>query len=196
MKKPLKIILAITGASGSIYAQRIIHYLERCTNQQMSFDIVLSSNAKDVWQHELGTDPYKSINHKIYNKDDFFAPFASGSANYDSMIICPASMGSIGRIANGISDDLISRAADVILKERKKLIIMARETPYNLIHLRNMTTLTEAGAMIIPATPSFYSKPKTITELVDTVVVRILQAVDIETNSYQWGNEQPPKTSK
>ena len=187
MNKSSKLILAITGASGSIYAQRIIYYLNEFSDQYESFDIVFSKNAQDVWNHELGLDPSTIIDQNIYSPNDFYAPFASGSANYSTMIICPASMGSIGRIANGISDDLISRAADVMLKERKKLIIVARETPYNLIHLRNMTQLTESGAIILPATPSFYSKPKNITELVDTVVLRVLSAAGIKTNSYKWG---------
>ncbi|MCK5847193.1 MAG: UbiX family flavin prenyltransferase [Bacteroidales bacterium] len=190
MNKESKIILAITGASGSIYAQRIIHFLEKHSNQYDKFDIVFSKNAQDVWLHELGSNPKELIKQKIYEPKDFYAPFASGSANYDTMIICPASMGSIGRIANGISDDLISRAADVMLKERKKLIVVARETPYNLIHLRNLTQLTEAGAIILPATPSFYSKPKNIIELVDTVVYRILASIGLEFDSYEWGESE------
>jgi len=187
MNKKSKIVLAITGASGSIYAKRIIHYLEKYSDQYDSFSIVFSKNAKDVWEHELGNSDFDKINHKVFAPNDFYAPFASGSSDYNCMIICPASMGSIGRIANGISDDLISRSADVMLKERKKLIIVARETPYNLIHLRNMTSLTEAGAIILPATPSFYSKPNSIDELVDTVVLRILQMAGIETDTYKWG---------
>lgn len=189
MNSKSKIVLAITGASGSIYAQRLIYYLEKFSDQFGGFELVFSKNAKDVWKHEIGDNSYEEIHQKMYAKDNFYAPFASGSSDFDAMIICPASMGSIGRIANGISDDLISRAADVMLKERKKLIIVARETPYNLIHLRNMTTLTEAGAVILPATPSFYSIPKDITELVDTVVFRILKSVGIETNSYKWGED-------
>ncbi len=187
MDKSSKIVLAITGASGSIYAQRIINYLEKYSEQFNDFDIVFSKNAQDVWLHELESNPKKEISQKIYTPNDFYAPFASGSAKYDAMIICPASMGSIGRISNGISNDLISRAADVMLKERKKLIIVARETPYNLIHLRNMTQLTEAGAIILPATPSFYSKPKNIIELVDTVVLRALALLGININGYKWG---------
>ncbi len=187
MNKNSKLVLAITGASGSIYAQRIIYYLEKYSNQFDSFDIIFSKNAKDVWRHELNEASLNAINQRVFDSNDFYAPFASGSANYDAMIICPASMGSIGRIANGISNDLISRAADVMLKERKKLIIIARETPYNLIHLRNMTSLTEAGAIILPATPSFYSLPQNITELVDTVVLRVLQSVGIEVDAYKWG---------
>ena len=190
MEKSSKIILAITGASGSIYANRIIHYLEKFANQYDSFSIVFSKNAKDVWKHELENNDFDSLNQKVYATNDFYAPFASGSSDYNYMIICPASMGSIGRIANGISDDLISRSADVMLKERKKLIIVARETPYNLIHLRNMTSLTEAGAIILPATPSFYSKPKNIEELVDTVVIRTLQLIGIKTDTYKWGDNK------
>ena len=189
MEKSSKIVLAITGASGSIYAERMIHYLEKYANQYESFSIVFSKNAKDVWKHELGNSEFDKLNQKTYEPNDFYAPFASGSSDYNYMIICPASMGTIGRIANGISDDLISRSADVMLKERKKLIIIARETPYNLIHLRNMTSLTEAGAIILPATPSFYSKPTSIEDLVDTVILRILQLMGIKTDTYKWGVE-------
>jgi len=109
-----------------------------------------------------------------------FVPFVSGSARFDSMVVIPASMGTIGRIAHGTSDSTVARAADVFLKERRRLILVPRESPYNLIHLRNMATLTEAGATIIPASPSFYTKPKTITELVDTVVARILDHLGID----------------
>ena len=187
MTKKTKIVLAITGASGSIYASRLMHYLHKYSSQFESFDIVFSKNAKEVWKHELQNEDYLHFEETVFDNNNFYAPFASGSADYDMMIICPVSMGTIGRIANGISDDLISRAADVMLKERKKLIIVARETPYNLIHLRNMTQLTEAGAIVIPATPSFYSLPKNIIELVDTVVLRILQVAGFEVNGFRWG---------
>ena len=127
---------------------------------------------------------------KVYGKEDFFAPFASGSAGYDALIICPCSMGTLGRIASGISNDLITRAADVLLKERKKLICVVRETPYNLIHLRNMTAVTEAGGIICPATPSFYSKPQTIEEAAETVVDRALQLAGIDIKTYRWGAQK------
>jgi len=122
-----------------------------------------------------------------YDNKDFYAPFASGSSTFDTMIICPSSMGMLGRIANGVADDLITRAADVMLKERRKLIIVPRETPYNLIHINNMKLLTEAGAVILPATPSFYSRPKNIDELVLTVVDRIMDQAGFNINTGRWG---------
>ena len=124
---------------------------------------------------------------KQYNNHNFYAPFASGSAQYDTLIIIPASMGMVGRIAHGVSDDLITRAADVILKERRTLILVPRETPYSLIHLTNMKLLTEAGAIIAPATPSFYSKPSSITELASTVTHRILDLAGFEVPTKRWG---------
>lgn len=147
----------------------------------------MSDNAVVNWEIEIGAFNRNEWPFDFYNKNDFNAPFASGSTKYESMIICPCSMGLLGRIANGISDDLTSRAADVMLKERRKLIIVPRETPYNLVHLRNMTLLTEAGAIICPATPSFYSKPQTLEQIVDTVVDRILDLAGIENQSYRWG---------
>lgn len=184
-----KIIIAVTGASGSIYAQQIINKLnDRDISREIEeVNIVFSSNAQDVWLHELGNFNATKIPFKIYGKNDFHAPFASGSAGFDTMIIIPCSMGTLGRIAQGISNDLISRAADVILKERRKLILVTRETPLSLIHINNMKTITEAGGVICPATPSFYSKPKTINELTQTVIDRALNLAGFETNSYRWG---------
>ncbi len=188
MKK--KIIIAITGASGSIYAKRILEKLQVLQDQIESCGIVFSSNAREIWKYELGSIPQEfSQTFTVYEKGDFYAPFASGSAGYDTMIIIPCSMGTLGRIASGVSDDLITRAADIILKERKKLILVVRETPYNLVHLRNMTLLTEAGAIIAPATPSFYSLPQTIDDVVDTVIDRILDLAGFENKGYRWGGE-------
>jgi 4-hydroxy-3-polyprenylbenzoate decarboxylase len=147
----------------------------------------MSSNAKQVWQTELQNNSYENYSIKFYDKTDFSAPFASGSAQYNIMIVVPCSMGMLGRIANGISDDLITRAADVVLKERRKLIIVPRETPYNLIHIKNMETITLAGGIICPATPSFYSIPKTFEELAKTVIDRIIQLAGIDLISYKWG---------
>jgi 4-hydroxy-3-polyprenylbenzoate decarboxylase len=181
-----KIVLGIGGSSGSIYAKRIIDKLAY-NNLEVEVGIVMSDNAKINWEIELGTFDKDNIPFKIYGKNDFNAPFASGSAKYDTMIICPCSMGLLGRIANGLSSDLMTRSADVILKERRKLIIVPRETPYNLIHIENMKTLTLAGAIICPATPSFYSKPSTIEELIDTVVDRILDLAGFDLKTYRWG---------
>lgn len=187
MIKKHKIVVAITGASGSIYAKRLLLYLDKLQEQIERVDVVFSSNAKQVWEHEIGDKSFDSLSFKTYGKMDFNAPFASGSAAYTSMIIIPASMGTIGRISNGISDNLINRAADVMLKERAQLIVVARETPFNLIHLRNMTQLTEAGAIVLPASPSFYSRPANINEVVDTVVHRILKIIGLKFDAYTWG---------
>jgi 4-hydroxy-3-polyprenylbenzoate decarboxylase len=187
MNQKQKIIIAITGASGAVYARRLLSYFEQNTAQYDRVDVVFSKNARDVWKHELGDESFDELPFRQYAPDDFYAPFASGSAGYDSMIICPCSMGTLGRIANGISNDLISRAADVMLKEGKQLIVVPRETPFNLIHLRNMTQLAEAGGVIIPAIPSFYSKPETVEAVADTVVHRILQRAGFPVDSFRWG---------
>jgi 4-hydroxy-3-polyprenylbenzoate decarboxylase len=187
MSRGRKIVVAITGASGSIYAKRLLDYLQQIPDQYDCVDLVFSKNAKEVWRHELGGESYNDFSFKEYEPNDFYAPFASGSAGYDTMIVCPSSMGTMGRIANGISNDLITRAADVMLKEGKQLVLVPRETPFNLIHLRNMTQLVEAGAVIIPAIPSFYSKPETIEQVADTVVHRILQRLGFEVDTFRWG---------
>lgn len=186
----MKIAIAITGASGAIYPKVMLDKLSTIKDNFEDISVVWSSNAQDVWQLELGHKLYEQYPFKVYGKDDFFAPFASGSAGYDALIICPCSMGTLGRIAAGISNDLITRAADVLLKERKKLICVVRETPYNLIHLRNMTAVTEAGGIICPATPSFYSKPQTIEEAAETVVDRALQLAGVDIKSYRWGEKK------
>ena len=189
-KEKNKIIVAVTGASGGIYAKVLFDRLIALKNQISSVGVLMSDNAKFVWESELGNNNYKNLPYKFYDKMDFMAPFASGSANYKTMIICPCSMGTMGRIASGISNDLTTRAADVILKERRKLIIVARETPYNLIHINNMKKITEAGGIICPATPSFYSNPKTFEELAATVIDRVITLTELEYKSYSWGEEQ------
>ena len=182
-----KIIVAITGASGSIYAKVLLDKLLTVQNQWAELSVILTDNAKDVWKTELDNDDYKNYPVKFYTQQDFMAPFASGSGQYNVMIIIPCSMGTLGRIAGGISNDLITRAADVILKERRKLICVARDTPYNLIHIRNMETITLSGGIICPATPSFYSKPKTLEDVAATVVDRVLDLAGLQMNSYRWG---------
>ena len=190
MKKEKKnIIIAVTGASGSIYAKVLFDKLIILKEQINNVGILMSDNAKTVWKTELGDSSYKDYPFKFYNKLDFMAPFASGSSNYTSMIVCPCSMGTLGRIASGISNDLTTRAADVVLKERRKLVIVARETPYNLIHIENMKKITEAGGIICPATPSFYSNPKTFNELALTVVDRAINLIELENNAYKWGDK-------
>jgi 4-hydroxy-3-polyprenylbenzoate decarboxylase len=182
-----KIIIGITGASGSIYGKKLLEKLGELPDQIAECSVIFSANAKNVWNYEIGPFDPAQIKFKIYEPDDFFAPMASGSAGYDSMIICPCTMGTLGRIAAGISNDLMTRAADVILKERKKLILVTREMPFSLIHINNMKLLTEAGAVICPASPSFYNKPEKIEELIMTVVDRVLKLVGFEFPSFRWG---------
>jgi flavin prenyltransferase len=182
-----KIVIAITGASGSVYAKVLLTKLSLLKDQIEEISVVITENAKSVWQTELGNEEYKNFDVKYYSQQDFNAPFASGSGQYNTMIIVPCSMGTLGRIATGISNDLITRAADVVLKERRKLICVARDTPYNLIHIKNMETITLAGGIICPATPSFYSLPKTIEEVAATVVDRIIDLAGLKQDSYRWG---------
>lgn len=182
-----KIIIAITGASGSVYAKVLLDKLMHLENQWDELSIVMSNNAKEVWKTELNNDHYNNYNANYFDKNDFSASFASGSAKYNIMIIIPCSMGILGRIAGGISDDLITRAADVTLKERRKLILVVRDTPYNLIHIKNMETVTLAGGIICPATPSFYSHPTTIEEVAATVVDRVLDLAGLDLKTFRWG---------
>jgi 4-hydroxy-3-polyprenylbenzoate decarboxylase len=182
-----KIVVAITGASGSIYPKILLTKLQAIKDQWSSLSIVITENARLVWKTELGDEDYDSFDATYFSKNDFMAPFASGSGDYNVMIIVPCSMGTLGRIALGISDDLISRAADVVLKERRKLICVVRETPYSLIHIRNMETITMAGGIICPATPSFYSRPATIEEVASTVVDRVLDLAGLKINTFRWG---------
>ena len=184
-----KVVVAITGASGSIYAKVLLTKLCQLKDQIEELGVVMTENAKDVWKTELGDEDYKNYDVKYFGQKDFYAPFASGSGQYSTMIIIPCSMGTLGRIASGISSDLITRAADVILKERRKLICVARDTPYNLIHIKNMETITLAGGIIAPATPSFYSLPKTIEEVAATVVDRVIDLAGLQQNSYRWGEK-------
>ncbi|WCT15009.1 UbiX family flavin prenyltransferase [Mucilaginibacter jinjuensis] len=185
-----KIVVAVTGASGSIYAKVLFDQLIKLQNQIDKVAVVMSDNAKEVWKYELQNDDYKNYPFDFYQKNNFFAPFASGSARFDTMVVVPCSMGTLGRIAAGTSDDLICRAADVILKERRRLILVARDTPLNLIHIRNMQTVTEAGGIICPAVPSFYSLPKTIEDVALTVVNRVVDLMGLDHQSYRWSEEQ------
>lgn len=184
-----RIVIGVTGASGSIYAKLLLEKLQLYDDQWEEIGLVMSDNARAVWETELENTAYNELPFKTYGQHDFFAPFASGSARYDVMIICPCSMGTMGRIAHGISNDLITRAADVILKERRKLICVLRDTPYNLIHIDNMRIITEAGGIICPATPSYYSKPRTMEELAATVVDRVLELAGIVLQTFRWGED-------
>jgi len=188
-QKKHKIIVAVTGASGAIYAKSLLEKLVQNNHQIAVCDVVFSEQAKVVWEHELSEKPIIPKGFTVYEHNNFFAPFASGSANYDCMIICPCTMGTMGRIASGLANDLITRAADVMLKERKKLILLTRETPLNLIHINNMKTITEAGGIICPANPSFYHKPKTIEEAVFTVLNRVLDLAGFIVDYKRWIDE-------
>lgn len=182
-----RIVIGVTGASGAIYAKVLFDRLLQLHEQVEACGVLFSTNARQVWQFELGNRDFEQLPYRLYAPDDFLAPFASGSAGYDAMIICPCSMGTLGRIASGISNDLMTRAADVMLKERRKLVLVIRETPYNLIHINNMKKVTEAGGIICPATPSFYSKPASFEELALTVVDRALSLAGFEVKGYSWG---------
>jgi 4-hydroxy-3-polyprenylbenzoate decarboxylase len=179
-----KIVVAVTGASGSIYASRLFNALS-AVEPQPEVGVVLSKNALDVWHFELGTAP--DIPFKQYDRSDFRAPFASGSAKYTEMVVVPCSMGTLGRIAHGISDDLTTRAADVILKERRRLICVVRDTPYSLVHIENMRLVTLAGGIIVPASPSFYSRPQSFEALADTVIHRVMDLMGFAPEAYRWG---------
>ena len=181
----MKIIVAITAASGAIYARQLLDTLI-ASDEVERIAVVYSTNARAVVEHEGVTLPYSS---KIveYDNADMFASIASGSARWNAMVVVPSSVGTIGRVATGVSQTLIERAADVMLKECRRLIFVVRETPYSLIHLRNMTTLTEAGAVILPATPSFYSQPQDIEALCQTVTERITAMLGLEGKRYEWG---------
>jgi len=182
-----RIIIGVTGASGALYGKRLIEKIAQLKDHIAQAGIIFSNNAKDVWKYELGSLDLEQFPFPVYAPDDLFAPPASGSAGFDAMIICPCSMGTLGRIASGVSNDLMTRAADVILKERKKLILVTREMPYSLIHLNNMKLLTEAGAIICPASPSFYSKPETTDDIIMTVVDRVLKLAGFDFPSFAWG---------
>jgi len=183
----MKIIVAVTGASGSIYAQRLIELLEKGRH---SISLVASEYAAQVIQTEIGQlKTGKQV--RKYNNRSMNAPFASGSAIYDAMVIIPCSMGTLARIAAGSSEDLILRAADVFLKEKRKIILVPRETPFNSIHARNVLAVIEAGAHVVPAMPSFYTKPKTLNDAVDTVVARVLDALGVKNPiAKRWGEDK------
>ncbi|MBC6992728.1 UbiX family flavin prenyltransferase [Neolewinella lacunae] len=184
-----KIVVAIGGSSGSIYAKLLLDRLVELRGQWQAVGVVLTDNGRYNWELELGKFDPAAYPFDFYAKRDFRAPFASGSARYGTMIVCPCSMGLLARMATGVSEDLITRAADVVLKERRRLIVVPRETPLSLIHLRNMTALTEAGGIICPAIPSFYGGAETKEEIARTVVDRVLDLAGLELDSYRWGEE-------
>ena len=192
------LVIAITGASGGIYGVRL---LERAAERVGEVHLVVSRQGAKVLRHETGMEvefpPVGQVGNlpaaervRLYHPDDLEAPFASGSNACDAMAIIPCSMGTAGRIAAGVSDDLITRAADVMLKERRPLVLVPRETPLNLIHLRNLTALCEAGAVILPAMPAFYTRPERVEDLVDFVVERALRHLGIEGELRHTGGEK------
>src|SRR6266436_5432225 len=179
----MKLVIAATGASGSIYLQRLLEQIDTVAHE---VHLVLSGHAKQVAKQELGAFkiPKAVVQH---GDNDMNVPFVSGSARFDAMVIVPCSMATIGRIASGSSDTALLRAADVFLKERRKFIVVPRETPWNLIHARNIVTLLEAGAVVLPAIPSFYSRPSSLVDVVDTVVWRILDQIGLPNpRAYRW----------
>ena len=186
-QQKIKLIVGVTGASGAIYAKVLFDSLLPLNDQLSEVADLFSDTAKVVWEYELGSFDFAKLPFSFYKKNDFYSPVASGSAGYNAMIIVPCSMGTLGRIASGISNDLMTRSADVMLKERRKLVLVTRETPLNLIHINNMKTVTEAGGIICPASPSFYSRPTSIEQVAATVTNRALSLAGFELNGFQWG---------
>lgn len=189
--RPRKIVVAVGGASGSIYAQRLLASLAALRDQGQALEVAVcfSTAGEQVWKHETGSAPV--VPFRRYELRDFHAPFASGSAGWDAMVVIPCSSGGLARIAHGMSDDLIGRAADVMLKERRPLVLVFRETPLSMVHLENMVAATRAGATILPACPSFYSHPTSMEALVDTVNARVLDHLGVHNRLMpRWGDEQ------
>ena len=185
MKNKRNIIIAVTGASGSIYARLLCQRLAQVEEVER-IALIVTRNGEEVCRYEDVASWMANPRFTRYDNDNLFAPPASGSASFDAMVIIPCSMGMAGRIAAGISNDLTSRAADVMLKERRRLILVPREAPLSTIHLRNLTTLSECGAIICPAAPSFYSHPQDIENLCETIIERILTLLGVETPHYEW----------
>ncbi|HJN76467.1 MAG TPA: UbiX family flavin prenyltransferase [Myxococcota bacterium] len=188
----MKLVLGITGASGAPYAAAMVRWLAGPGRDAgIEAHLVFTKTGRLVWQHEVGTDP-REHDLPIWGPLELTAPFASGSARFDAMAVLPCSAGSLARIANGISADLVGRAADVMLKERRRLVLCVREAPYSLVHLRNMQQVCEAGAVILPASPSFYGKPENIEALVDNVVGRVLDQLAVDNDlAHRWTGMKP-----
>ncbi len=186
----MKIVIAATGASGTIYLQRLLEQIDPAAHE---VHLIMSAHAKQVAAQETGgfQIPAGILQHA---ENDLNVPFVSGSARFDAMVIVPCSMATLGRIASGSSDSALLRAADVFLKERRKLVVVPRETPWNLIHARNVVTLLEAGAVVLPAIPSFYSRPASVNDVVDTVVWRILDQIGLPNpRTYRWPADSAKK---
>jgi 4-hydroxy-3-polyprenylbenzoate decarboxylase len=188
----VKIVIGVGGASGSPYAKRLLDFLAReGPAAGVSVDLVFTTTARQIWAHEIGSPP--DYPFRAWKNRDLTAPFASGSAGYDAMAIVPCSAAGLARVAYGVSSDLMGRAADVMLKERKRLVLLLRETPISLIHARAIAQAVEAGAFVMPASPSFYSQPRTIDALVDTVVSRVLDRLGIPNELMRRWNGLSPQ---
>jgi 4-hydroxy-3-polyprenylbenzoate decarboxylase len=188
----MKLVVAVSGASGAPYAKRLLDFLgAHAAAERVHVDLVFTETGRQVWEHELGAPP--PYPWKVWSPRDFTAPFASGSAGYDAMVVIPCSAGALARIAHGLSTDLVGRAADVMLKERRRLVLVLRETPLSLVHARALVAATEAGAIVLPAAPSFYSRPATVEALVDTVVARVLDKLGLPNDLMKrWTGLPPP----
>lgn len=183
-----RIVVAVTAASGAVYARLTLEALLE-SPQVERIALICSDNAREVAEWEGESLP-EDGRIDVYRNDDMFAPAASGSARYDAMIVVPCTVGTVGRVAAGVSQSLIERAADVMLKERRPLVLVVREMPYSLVHLRNMVAVTESGAVVVPASPSFYARPRSIGELCRSVVERALAQAGVETAHYEWSGRE------
>jgi 4-hydroxy-3-polyprenylbenzoate decarboxylase len=189
----VKLVFGISGASGAPYARRLltlIRAMPPTAAPSVQVELVLSRTAEQVWALECGGSP-RDLGFPVYEGRDYSAAFASGSARYDAMLVLPASMSCIARVAHGTSDDLLTRAADVMLKERKPLLLVPREAPYSAIHLENMLSVTRAGAIVLPASPSFYGRPQSLEQVLDTVLARVLDHLGVPHALIErWGDRQ------
>ncbi len=186
----MKLVIAATGASGTIYLERLLAQIDPVANE---VHLMMSAHAKQVAAQECDKFAVPAGVHQ-HGETDLNVPFVSGSARFDAMVVIPCSMATLGRIASGTGESALLRAADVFLKERRKLIIVPRETPWNLIHARNVVTLLEAGAVVMPAIPSFYSRPDSVAAVADTVVWRVLDQIGLpNAKAYRW---QEPETKR
>lgn len=194
----MKVVVGITGASGAVYARRALDVLAKARDVEVA--ACLSETAPEVWALECGGDVRETlaaVGVTCFGLRDYRAPFASGSAGWDAMVVIPCSMSTVARIAHGISDSLLTRAADVMLKEKRRLVVVPRETPLSIVHLENLTTLARAGATIVPAMPSFYNKPSTLADAVDTVVARALDHVGVSHGiGKSWGGHDTPRRTR
>jgi 4-hydroxy-3-polyprenylbenzoate decarboxylase len=189
----MKLVVGISGASGAPYARRLLDFLAADgAAHGLSVDLVFTGTGRQVWRQEVGEEP--RYPWPVWKNQDFTAPFASGSALYDGMVVIPCSAGALSRIAHGVSVDLLGRAADVMLKEGRRLVLVLRETPMSLVHARAVVQAIEAGAVVLPASPSFYSGPRTVSDLVDTVVSRVLDRLGLPNELVERWNGLAPRS--